>query len=98
MTHQRERSAAATRRWPVVIGFTIPMLFLIGLSARAAVRHERPPRPGRHIVNQASLSSAGIDSAANQLLMSVEQSISEDRDVRCQALKDLLLPGNGRRP
>ena len=97
MTHQGERQAAATGCWPVVIGFAIPILFLIGLSARAAARQEPPPEPDRHIVDQASPGSAGIGPAADQSLMSVEQSIGEDRDVRCQALKGPLLRGEGRR-
>jgi hypothetical protein len=76
---------------------THQLLFLVGLSAPAAARQEPPPEPDRHIVDQASPGSAGIGPAAGQLLMSVERSIGEDRDVRCQAPKGLLLPGDGRR-
>src|ERR1700681_1320424 len=79
IARQRQRSVAtAARRWPVVICVAIPTLFLIGVSARTAVRHESPPEPDRHVVEQASLSSAAINGAANQLFMSVKQWIRED--------------------
>ena len=81
MTRRRKRPAAAATRPLVLIGFAIPMLFLIGLSARSVVRRESPPQPDRHIVDQASLSSADINAAANQLSMSVKRWVTEDRDV-----------------
>jgi hypothetical protein len=81
MSRRRKRLAPAARRWPVVMGFAIPMLFLIGLSARALGRRDSPSEPGRHIADHASLSSADVNAAANQLFMSVKQSIREDRGV-----------------
>ena len=81
MTRRRKRSAAVPQRRPVIIGLAIPMLFLIGLSARSMVRRESPPEPDRHIVERAILSTADLNAAANQLLMSVKQWVSEDRDV-----------------
>jgi hypothetical protein len=75
------RSAAADTWYPALIGLAVLTLLVVGLSARPAVRHESAREPGRHIVDQTSLSSADINAAANQLLMSVKQWTSEDRDV-----------------
>jgi hypothetical protein len=86
---RRKRPAPPTRRWPVVVGLAIPMLFLIGLSAPALTRHDPPPEADRHTSDHANLSSADINAAANQLFLSVKQSIREDRGVPMFAMEKI---------
>src|ERR1700682_276755 len=79
ITRRRQRSAAAAiRRWPVVICVAIPTSFLIGLSARPVARHESPPEPDRHVVEQASMGSASINGGANQFFIAVKEWIRHD--------------------